>query len=203
MFFNIDKLNQEYETVPEYLNQADVDHATSLISAGKVDEAAEFIANIIMMGMYGKQVRGSLALWTKLVAEICDKMFADYLEDQAVAAALQKLLDRLQNEWQGTLTGLTQDSEVKNARIDVYGVIWKTLKERLDAMQKEMYHLVYATDVADKNVRNLQISGFTTSSTPLKYKVQNNTAANNNGWESPLIIQPVSKISYVKVSEVK
>lgn len=202
MFFNIDKLNKEYETIPDQLNEADVDHATSLISAGKVDEAAEFIANIIMVGMYGKQVRGSLALWTKLVAEICDKMFADYLEDQAVAAALQKLLDRLQSEWKDTLAGLTEDSEVKNARVDVYGVVWKTLKERLDNIESKVPDLILANEVTDR-VKNLKLNGFTTSSEPLKYEVESNTSANNEGWKAPLAIQPVSKISYVKVSEIK
>ena len=200
MFFNIDKLNQEYETVPEYLNQADVDHATSLISAGKVDQAADFIANIIMVGMYGKQVRGSLALWTKLVAEICDKMFADYLEDQAVAAALQKLLDKLQNEWQGTLAGLTQDSEVKNARVDVYGVVWKTLKERLDNIENKTPDLIPVHETIDTR-KILKLKGLTTSSKPIKYKTVSNTTGEAS-YKDPLYIQPVTSISTVKVSEV-
>lgn len=200
MFFNIDKLNQEYETVPEYLNQADVDHATSLISTGKVDEAADFIANIIMVGMYGKQVRGSLALWTKLVAEICDKMFADYLEDQAVAAALQKLLDKLQNEWQGTLAGLTQDSEVKNARVDVYGVVWKTLKERLDNIENKTPDLIPVHETIDTR-KILKLKGLTTSSKPIKYKTVSNTTGEAN-YKDPLYIQPVTSMSTVKVSEV-
>lgn len=200
MFFNIDKLNQEYETVPEYLNQADVDHATSLISTGKVDEAADFIANIIMVGMYGKQVRGSLALWTKLVAEICDKMFADYLEDQAVAAALQKLLDKLQNEWQGTLAGLTEDSEVKNARIDVYGVVWKTLKERLDNIEHKTPDLIPVHETIDTR-KILKLKGLTTSSKPIKYKIVSNTTGEAS-YKDPLYIQPVTSMSTVKVSEV-
>lgn len=200
MFFDIDKLNQEYETVPEYLNQADVDHATSLISAGKVDEAADFIANIIMVGMYGKQVRGSLALWTKLVAEICDKMFADYLEDQAVAAALQKLLDKLQNEWQGTLAGLTQDSEVKNARINVYGVVWKTLKERLDNIENKTPDLIPVHETIDTR-KILKLKGLTTSSKPIKYKTVSNTTGEAS-YKDPLYIQPVTSMSTVKVSEV-
>lgn len=200
MFFDIDKLNKEYETVPEYLNQADVDHATSLISAGKVDEAADFIANIIMVGMYGKQVRGSLALWTKLVAEVCDKMFADYLEDQAVAAALQKLLDRLQNEWKDTLAGLTEDSEVKNARVDVYGVVWKTLKERLDNIENKTPNLIPVHETIDTR-KILKLKGLTTSSKPIKYKTVSNTIGEAS-YKDPLYIQPVTSMSTVKVSEV-
>lgn len=182
----------------EKVNYRDPTHIVEAdeVDESKLPESAKKLATWIREKMYGVDVR-------ETIARIIEQVFSGYFDDQKVAQELQKLTDKLTDEWKNTVAGSTDIDELKNARIDLNGIVYKTLKERLDAMQKEMYHLVYATDVADKNVRNLQISGFTTSSTPLKYKVQNNTAANNNGWESPLIIQPVSKISYVKVSEVK
>lgn len=166
------------------------------VDESKLPESAKKLATWIREKMYGVDVR-------ETIARIIEQVFAGYFDDQKVAQELQKLADKLSDEWKNTIAGSNDIDELKNARIDINGKVYKTLKDRLDAMQKEMYHLVYATDVTDKNVRNLRISGFTTSSSPLKYKVQSDTSANNDGWEAPLAIQPVSKISYLKVSEIK
>lgn len=132
MFFNIDKLNQEYETVPEYLNQADVDHAKSLISTGKVDEAADFIANIIMVGMYGKQVRGSLALWTKLVG---DSTQNNYQIAKDSATKVDNIGDRFDDQ----IAGSTNDNETIDFRhSDMLQSSFKTMRKRGDFWDEEL-----------------------------------------------------------------
>lgn len=166
------------------------------VDESKLPESAKQLATWIREKMYGVDVR-------ETIARIIEQVFAGYFDDQKVAQELQKLADQLSNEWKNTIAGNTDIDELKNARIDINGKVYETLKERLDAMQNEMYHLVYATNITDKDVRNLQISGFTTSSTPLKYEVQKTISGGSDSWELPLIIQPVSKISYVKVSEIK
>lgn len=200
MAVNVKELADLYASDPNPLTQKDADNVTKLIGAGKVDDAADFIAKFLMTKMFGAHVRISLATWTKMVAQMCDKMFTDYLEDQAVAAALQKLLDRLQNEWQGTLAGLTQDSEVKNARVDVYGVVWKTLKERLDNIENKTPDLIPVHETIDTR-KILKLKGLTTSSKPIKYKTVSNTTGEAS-YKDPLYIQPITSMSTVKVSEV-
>ncbi|GEN48960.1 hypothetical protein [Ligilactobacillus pobuzihii] len=166
------------------------------VDESKLPESAKKLATWIREKMYGVDVR-------ETIARIIEQVFAGYFDDQKVAQELQKLADRLSDEWKDTIAGDTDIDELKNARIDINGKVYKTLKERLDAMQKEMYHLIYAADVANKDARNLRLNGFTTSSLPLKYEVQKTVSGGGDSWELPLIIQPVSKISYVKVSEIK
>lgn len=199
MTVNVKELADLYASDPNPLTQDDADYVTQLISVGKVDEAANFIAKFLMSKMFGAHVRISLAAWTKMVAQMCDKMFADYLEDQAIAAALQKLVNKLQNEWQSTLSGLTEDSEVKNARIDVYGVVWATLKKRLDNIEHRTPDFLYSGEVADER-RVLQLKGLTTSSEPIKYQKVADTS-DELDYKNPLMIQPLTSISTVKVSE--
>lgn len=96
--------------------------------------------------MYGQDVREALAL-------LVEQTSSDLYDDKQIALALEKLAQELQikwdrdtqkiiDEWKNTIGGVTVDSELINARIDLHGIVYKTLKERLDDMQSKIENLV-------------------------------------------------------------
>lgn len=126
-------------------NYRDPTHITdeNLVDMNKVDEVHKLLAKWLREKMYGKDVREALA-------RLAEQVSSDIYDDRQVALALEKLAKELQakwdndtqkiiDEWKNTLGGLTVDSEVINARIDVKGVVYKTLKERLDAIENERF----------------------------------------------------------------
>lgn len=128
-------------------NYRDPTHITdeNLIDMNKVDEVHKLLAKWLREKMYGKDVREALA-------RLAEQVSSDIYDDRQVALALEKLAKELQakwdrdtqkiiDEWKNTLGGLTVDSEVINARIDLHGIVYKTLKERLDDTQSKIENL--------------------------------------------------------------
>lgn len=127
------------------VNYRDPTHITeeNWVDMNKVDEVHKLLAKWIREKMYGEDVRESLAM-------LVEQTSSDLYDDKQIAFALEKLAQELQikwdndtqkiiDEWKNTIGGLTVDSEVINARINVKGVVYKTLKERLDAMENERF----------------------------------------------------------------
>ncbi|TFJ55036.1 hypothetical protein CKN80_01015, partial [Carnobacterium divergens] len=117
----------------------------NLVDMNKVDEVHKLLAKWLREKMYGKDVREALA-------RLAEQVSSDIYDDRQVALALEKLAKELQakwdrdtqkiiDEWKNTLGGLTVDSELINARIDLHGIVYKTLKERLDDMQSKIENL--------------------------------------------------------------
>lgn len=126
-------------------NYRDPTHITddSWIDQDKVSEVHKLLSKWLREEMYGEDVRESLA-------RLVEQTSSDLYDDKQIALALEKLAQELQlkwdndtqkivDEWKNTIGGLTADSEVINARINVKGVVYKTLKERLDAMENERF----------------------------------------------------------------
>lgn len=162
------------------------------IDQSKVSEANKKLAKWLREKMYGVDVREALA-------RLAEQTSSDVYDDRVIALALQALADKLSKEWQDTLAGATQDSEVKNARIDVNGVVYTTLKSRIDALQLSTATMLYVTDVQE--IQTLRLLNLTQNSSPMRYaKVA--TVEDVFTGDPGLKIQDVSKIRIVKVSDI-
>ncbi|TFI67535.1 hypothetical protein CKN63_03390 [Carnobacterium divergens] len=129
-------------------NYRDPTHITgeSWIFEDKVSEVHKILAKWIREKMYAQDVREALAL-------LVEQTSSDLYDDKQIALSLEKLAQELQikwdrdtqkiiDEWKNTIGGVTVDSELINARIDLHGIVYKTLKERLDDMQSKIENLV-------------------------------------------------------------
>ncbi len=114
--------------MPEYYTDPTPIEIENWVDMDKVDELHRKLANWIRVKMNGIEVREALA-------RLVEQTASDLFDANQVALALEKLAYDLEEEWKKTLGGLTVDSELINSRIDLYGFVYSTLKERLDAMQ--------------------------------------------------------------------
>lgn len=105
-------------------------------------EYKQLITNI-MQKQHGGDVRLSLAIFVYIIAHGFTVTLAEFdkisKEIRSRVESLEGKYKDLIEEWKNTIGGLTADSEVINARINVKGVVYKTLKERLDAMENERF----------------------------------------------------------------
>jgi hypothetical protein len=78
---------------------------------------------------YGLDVREGIARLGERIGVILNKYSAE-------VNLTKNQMEALSNELNQTISGLTQDSEVKNARMSLDGIIFTTLKERLDNLEE-------------------------------------------------------------------
>lgn len=125
--------------MPDYYRDPTHIDIENWVDMDKVDGIHKQLARWLREKMYGLDVREALA---RLVEQTSSNLF----DTNQVALALEQLAISLEekwneeyqsltDEWKNTLAGVTVDDEVINARIDLRGFVYKTLKERLDAMQ--------------------------------------------------------------------
>ena len=126
--------------MPEYYTDPTPIEIENWVDMDKVDELHRKLANWIRVKMNGIDVREALA-------RLVEQTSSDLFDANQVALALEKLAYDLEEEWKKTLGGLTVDSELINSRIDLYGFVYSTLKERLDAMQKNEIFLFKSDEV--------------------------------------------------------
>lgn len=106
------------------------------------DEYKQIMINI-MHKRHGVDVRLSLTIFVYIIAHgftvAVDEFssLAQLIQDRVIE--LEKSYQDLLDEWKNTLGGLTVDSEVINARTNFKGLVFKTLKERLDAMESSHF----------------------------------------------------------------
>lgn len=139
----------------------------------KVSEANKTLAKWLRQKMYGVDVRESLA-------RLAEQTSADVYDDRQTVLdyknhanneeqALRNLANKLSQEFNSILNSKTDNAEVVNARIDVSGAVYETLKSRLDAMQLNLntfyqvgqvdpqLHILCIKDIA-KDSENLRLS---------------------------------------------
>ena len=126
--------------MPEYYTDPTPIDIENWVDMDKVDELHRKLANWIRVKMNGIDVREALA-------RLVEQTSSDLFDANQVALALEKLAYDLEEEWKKTLGGLTVDSELINSRIDLYGFVYSTSKERLDAMQKNEIFLFKSDEV--------------------------------------------------------
>lgn len=181
----------------DYRDPTHIMPTDSPVDQSKVSEANKTLAKWLRQKMYGVDVRESLA-------RLAEQTSADVYDDRQTVLdyknhanneeqALRNLTNKLSQEFNSILNSKADNAEVVNARIDVSGAVYETLKSRLDAMQLNLntfyqvgqvdpqLHILCIKDIAtdSDNVRSspmVQITGGTspdgdltvTSSTRLK-----------------------------------
>lgn len=181
----------------DYRDPTHIMPTDSPVDQSKVSDASKLLAKWIRQKMYGVDVRESLA-------RLAEQTSADVYDDRQTVLdyknhanneeqALRNLANKLSQEFNSILNSKADNAEVVNARIDVSGAVYETLKMRLDAMQLNLntfyqagqvdpqLHILCVKDIAtdSDNVRSspmVQITGGTspdgdltvTSSTRLK-----------------------------------
>lgn len=181
----------------DYRDSTHIMPTDSPVDQSKVSEANKTLAKWLRQKMYGVDVRESLA-------RLAEQTSADVYDDRQTVLdyknhanneeqALRNLANKLSQEFNSILNSKADNAEVVNARIDVSGAVYETLKSRLDAMQLNLntfyqagqvdpqLHILCVKDIAtdSDNVRSspmVQITGGTspdgdltvTSSTRLK-----------------------------------
>lgn len=163
------------------------------IDPNHVSTEVKQLAKWLREKMYGIDVR-------EAIARAVEQMSSDVYDDQQVAYGLEKLIDELNKEWLNTLNGLTQDAEVKNARIDIKDFVYKTLKERLDSEQT--HNITHLTVANVDEMQTLRIDGLTKASAPLKYANEKQVNDALNPRSQGLMVQSVSLIKLKKVSDI-
>lgn len=163
------------------------------IDPSHISTEVKQLAKWLREKMYGIDVR-------EAIARVVEQMSSDVYDDQQVADELGKLIDELNKEWLNTLNGLTQDAEVKNARIDIKNVVYTTLKERLDSEQT--HNITHLTVANVDELQTLRINGLTKTSTPVKYANERQVNDVFNPRSQGLMIQSVSLIKLKKVSDI-
>lgn len=133
-----------------YIDPTPIDNE-NWVNIDKVDELHKKLARWIREKMYGIDVREALA-------RLVEQTSSDLYDANQTALSLENLANylsnrweeeylSLSNEWKDTINGITVDSEVINARKNFKGIVYKTLKERLDAM--ETSHFTIESGKAD------------------------------------------------------
>lgn len=157
----------------DYRDPTHIMPTDSPIDQSKVSEANKTLAKWLRQKMYGVDVRESLA-------RLAEQTSADVYDDRQTVQdyknhanneeqALRNLANKLSQEFNSILNSKADNAEVINARIDVAGAVYQTLKSRLDAMQLNLntfyqagqvdpqLHILCVKDIA-KDSENLRLS---------------------------------------------
>ncbi|WP_334117248.1 hypothetical protein [Ligilactobacillus sp.] len=157
----------------DYRDPTHIMPTDSPVDQNKVSDASKLLARWIRQKMYGVDVRESLA-------RLAEQTSADVYDDRQTVQdyknhanneeqALRNLANKLSQEFESILNAKTDNAEVINARIDVAGAVYQTLKMRLDAMQLNLntfyqmgqvdpaLHILCIKDIA-KDSENLRLS---------------------------------------------
>lgn len=157
----------------DYRDPTHIMPTDSPVDQSKVSEANKTLAKWLRQKMYGVDVRESLA-------RLAEQTSADVYDDRQTVLdyknhanneeqALRNLANKLSKEFNSILNSKTDNAEVINARIDVAGAVYQTLKMRLDAMQLNLntfyemgqvdpnFHILCIKDIA-KDSENLRLS---------------------------------------------
>lgn len=157
----------------DYRDPTHIMPTDSPVDQSKVSDASKLLARWLRQKMYGVDVRESLA-------RLAEQTSADVYDDRQTVQdyknhanneeqALRNLANKLSQEFENVLNAKTDNAEVINARIDVAGAVYQTLKMRLDAMQLNFntfyqsgqvdpqLHILCVKDIA-KDSENLRLS---------------------------------------------
>ncbi|TYC50898.1 hypothetical protein ESZ50_01390 [Weissella muntiaci] len=145
----------------------------------------EKLAKYVRTKMYGVDVRESLALAVELMSNIVvddqnaykqleakvDDLAQKWQDDTSNFKRLtEDEINRLIAEWNATVSGVTSDSEIINARVSLDGTTHSVIKERLDQMEMNtVQHRVMNKTYQLDHI--LQVTDLSTTSSDMKYEV--------------------------------
>ena len=155
----------------DYRDPTHITPTDSPVDQSKVSEANKTLAKWLRQKMYGVDVRESLA-------RLAEQTSADVYDDRQTVLdyknhanneeqALRNLANKLSQEFNSILNSKADNAEVVNARIDVSGAVYETLKMRLDAMQLNL-NTFYRTGQVDPNLHILCIKDIAKDSENLR-----------------------------------
>ena len=187
------------------ITNADIDEVAKKYEDGNIQATAQSLAMWIAQKMYGKDVRDSLAFWTILNANFAELMRLDENEFKNLITKEQNKLeekqDTIEQDFKTVQQGATKDDEVKVARNSNKFGQFKVLDDRLENIEDKTLDLLFGNNVTD-DLKTLKLTGFSTSSKPAKYTKVSETKVNTDEFNNSLAIQPISKISLKKVSDI-
>ncbi|QFX92519.1 hypothetical protein [Fructilactobacillus fructivorans] len=129
-----------------------------------VDDLLLEFAKWVRTKAYGLDVREGIARLGERIGVILNQY-------QAENNRTSNEINTLKNELQSTLSGLTQDAEVKNARVDVEGVVYETLKKRLDETQLKNGELSNVIATGEIAGGSLYLEGLDNATSPFSYDI--------------------------------
>ena len=89
----------------------------------------------------------------------------------ALTNQLSKKFDYLQNQLNEATAGMTQDAEVKQARVGTGGTVYANLKARIDDIEKKKIEFGDTIGTTDLSDNTLIVTGFNSPGSNLSYTV--------------------------------
>lgn len=186
----------------DYRDPTHIMPTDSPVDQSKVSEANKMLAKWLRQKMYGVDVRESLA-------RLAEQTSADVYDDRQTVLdyknhanneeqALRNLANKLSQEFNSILNSKTDNAEVINARIDVSGAVYETLKSRLDAMQLNL-NTFYQAGQVDPQLHILCIKDIATDSD----NVRSSPMVQITGGTSPDGDLTVTSSTRLKIDKVK
>ena len=148
------------------------------INLGILTSIAEELATALLTKQRGKATRRALALTVALMDNRVLKVERGIVKlsqtwndtvnniDRETKAEVDRLVDMINS----TISSVTSDSEVINARISIDGTVHKVLKERLDLMEMNNIQYVVSNRTFVAN-QIIEITDLTEKSTDMSYEV--------------------------------
>lgn len=116
---------------------------------GTITPLSQVYANFVRSKLFGKHVREALARGI-LIASIDANEAKDIARiANAKSDETSERQDELEERWETVLAETTDGAEVIDARTDIHGIVHKTLKRRIDAMQENEIVLFKSDEVND------------------------------------------------------
>lgn len=186
----------------DYRDPTHIMPTDSPVDQSKVSEANKTLAKWLRQKMYGVDVRESLA-------RLAEQTSADVYDDRQTVQdyknhanneeqALRNLANKLSQEFENVLNAKTDNAEVINARIDVAGAVYQTLKMRLDAMQLNL-NTFYQSGQVDPQLHILCVKDIATDSD----NVRSSSMVQITGGTSPDGDLTVTSSTRLKIDKVK
>lgn len=186
----------------DYRDPTHIMPTDSPVDQSKVSEANKTLAKWLRQKMYGVDVRESLA-------RLAEQTSADVYDDRQTVLdyknhanneeqALRNLANKLSQEFNSILNSKTDNAEVINARIDVSGAVYETLKSRLDAMQLNL-NTFYQAGQVDPQLHILCVKDIATDSD----NVRSSSMVQITGGTSPDGDLTVTSSTRLKIDKVK
>ena len=186
----------------DYRDPTHIMPTDSPVDQSKVSEANKTLAKWLRQKMYGVDVRESLA-------RLAEQTSADVYDDRQTVQdyknhanneeqALRNLANKLSQEFNSILNSKADNAEVVNARIDVSGAVYETLKSRLDAMQLDL-NTFYQAGQVDPQLHILCVKDIDTDSD----NVRSSPMVQITGGTSPDGDLTVTSSTRLKIDKVK
>lgn len=186
----------------DYRDPTHIMPTDSPVDQSKVSEANKTLAKWLRQKMYGVDVRESLT-------RLAEQTSADVYDDRQTVLdyknhanneeqALRNLANKLSQEFNSILNSKADNAEVVNARIDVSGAVYETLKSRLDAMQLNL-NTFYQAGQVDPQLYILCVKDIATDSD----NVRSSPMVQITGGTSPDGDLTVTSSTRLKIDKVK